>query len=53
MRRKLISLIGGLAVAWPLASYSQEPKQPLGLPDCRSNSLAGLFDYLFLPWHLS
>ena len=27
--RKLISLIGGLAIAWPLASYAQQPKQPL------------------------
>jgi putative ABC transport system substrate-binding protein len=29
MWRKLIALIGGLAIAWPLASYPQEPKQPL------------------------
>src|SRR5262252_6689206 len=28
-RQKLITLICGLAIAWPLASYSQEPKQPL------------------------
>src|SRR5215813_4424703 len=28
-RRKLITVIGGLAIAWPLASYAQEPKQPL------------------------
>src|SRR5215831_3995970 len=27
-RRKLITLIGGLAIAWPLASSAQEPKQP-------------------------
>jgi putative ABC transport system substrate-binding protein len=27
-RRKLISLTVGLAIAWPLASYAQEPKQP-------------------------
>jgi putative ABC transport system substrate-binding protein len=29
MRRAFIKLIGGLAIAWPLASYAQEPKQPL------------------------
>jgi putative ABC transport system substrate-binding protein len=29
MRRAFIRLIGGLAIAWPLASYAQEPKQPL------------------------
>ena len=28
-RRELMALIGGLAIAWPLASYAQEPKQPL------------------------
>jgi putative ABC transport system substrate-binding protein len=28
-RRKLITLIGGLATAWPLASYAQLPTQPL------------------------
>src|SRR5215467_13451492 len=28
-RGKLISLIGGLAIAWPLASYAQQPQQPL------------------------
>jgi putative ABC transport system substrate-binding protein len=28
-RRKLITLIGGIAIAWPLANYAQEPKQPL------------------------
>jgi len=28
-RQKLITLICGLAIAWPLASYSQEPKRPL------------------------
>jgi putative ABC transport system substrate-binding protein len=28
-RRKLITLIGGLAIAWPLASYAQHPNQPL------------------------
>ena len=27
--RKLISLIGGLAIAWPLASHAQQPNQPL------------------------
>src|SRR5215471_5437047 len=27
--RKFMRLIGGLAIAWPLASYAQEPKQPL------------------------
>ena len=27
-RRKLITLIGGLAIAWPLAFYAQESKQP-------------------------
>jgi putative ABC transport system substrate-binding protein len=27
--RKLIMLFGGLAMAWPLASHAQEPKQPL------------------------
>ena len=27
--RKFITLISGLAVAWPLASYAQQPKQPL------------------------
>ena len=26
---KFMRLIGGLATAWPLASYAQEPKQPL------------------------
>ena len=30
MRRwKLITLIGGLAIAWPLASFALQPKQPL------------------------
>jgi putative tryptophan/tyrosine transport system substrate-binding protein len=28
-RRAFIRLIGGLAIAWPLACYAQEPKQPL------------------------
>src|SRR5215472_8971026 len=28
-RRKLITLISGLAIAWPLACYGQQPKQPL------------------------
>jgi hypothetical protein len=28
-RRKLIILIGGIAVAWSLASYAQQPTQPL------------------------
>jgi hypothetical protein len=28
-RQKLITLIGGIAIAWPLASYAQEPKQPM------------------------
>src|SRR5262245_9501043 len=28
-RRKLITLIGGLAIAWPLACYGQQPNQPL------------------------
>jgi putative tryptophan/tyrosine transport system substrate-binding protein len=28
-RRKLITLIGCLAIAWPLVSYAQQPKQPL------------------------
>ena len=28
MRRAFINLIGCLAIAWPLASYAQEPKQP-------------------------
>src|SRR5262249_37786656 len=27
--RKFIGLIGALAIAWPLASHSQEPKPPL------------------------
>jgi len=27
--RKFITLISGLAIAWPLASYAQQPKQPL------------------------
>src|SRR5215813_2918272 len=29
MRRAFIRLIVGLAIAWPLASYAQQPKQPL------------------------
>ena len=28
-RRAFIRLIGCLAIAWPLASYAQQPKQPL------------------------
>jgi putative ABC transport system substrate-binding protein len=28
-RREFMALIGGLAIAWPLACYAQEPKQPL------------------------
>src|SRR5262245_59141219 len=28
-RWKLITLIGGLVIAWPLASYAQQPNQPL------------------------
>ena len=28
-RRKLITLIGGLAIAWSVACYAQQPKQPL------------------------
>ena len=28
-RRKFMALIGGLAIAWPLACYGQEPKQQL------------------------
>jgi putative ABC transport system substrate-binding protein len=28
-RRKLFTLIGGLAMAWQLVSYAQQPKQPL------------------------
>src|SRR5262245_1514342 len=27
--RMFIALIGGLAIAWPLPSYAQQPKQPL------------------------
>ena len=27
--RKFMRLIGGLAIAWPLATYAQEPQQPL------------------------
>ena len=27
--RKFMRLIGGLAIAWPLAPYAQQPKQPL------------------------
>jgi putative tryptophan/tyrosine transport system substrate-binding protein len=27
--RKFIALIGGLVIAWPLASYAQQPKQPI------------------------
>jgi len=29
MRRAFIRLIGVLAIAWPLACYAQQPKQPL------------------------
>jgi putative ABC transport system substrate-binding protein len=29
MRRELMTLVGGLAIAWSLASYAQQPKQPL------------------------
>src|SRR5262249_55079909 len=29
MRRAVIKLIGCLAIAWPLACYAQQPKQPL------------------------
>jgi putative tryptophan/tyrosine transport system substrate-binding protein len=29
MWRNFITLISGLAIAWPLASYAQQPKQPL------------------------
>jgi putative ABC transport system substrate-binding protein len=29
MWRRFITLIGGLMIAWPLASYAQQPKQPL------------------------
>src|SRR5262245_61822274 len=32
MRRAFIRLIVGLAIAWPLASYAQQPKQPLRHP---------------------
>jgi putative tryptophan/tyrosine transport system substrate-binding protein len=28
-RRRLITWVSGLAIAWPLACYAQEPKQPL------------------------
>jgi len=28
-RRKFIPMISGLAIAWPLAFYAQEPKQSL------------------------
>src|SRR6516225_8844335 len=28
-QRKHVALICGLAIAWPLASYAQKPKQPL------------------------
>ena len=27
--RKFITLISGLAIAWPLACYAQQPKEPL------------------------